>query len=189
MPDLPRDLTDGWCLLASESAIDDRWLQVDKERLQRPDGVVLDPFWTVHDADWVCVLALRDDGLVPLVEQYRRGADRVTLELPAGDLDPGEDPITAGLRELTEETGHVAVGAASSLGSWPVEPARQTAVGSAIAVRAASHHEPGEVGEGVRLRLLPRAEVVAAVLDGRICHPIHVAAVLIAEQRGWPQTG
>jgi 8-oxo-dGTP pyrophosphatase MutT (NUDIX family) len=41
-----------------------------------------------------------------LVRQYRHGAQRVTLEIPGGLIDPGEDAATAALRECLEETGY-----------------------------------------------------------------------------------
>ncbi|MGI6512547.1 MAG: NUDIX hydrolase [Catenisphaera adipataccumulans] len=45
------------------------------------------------------------DGKLLLVRQYRHAIDQKTLEIPAGKRRPGEDPETAGLRELNEETG------------------------------------------------------------------------------------
>src|ERR1043165_5535777 len=40
--------------------------------------------------------------------QYRHGTDELSLEIPGGVIDPGEEPIEAARRELTEETGYVA---------------------------------------------------------------------------------
>jgi len=51
---------------------------------------------------------LLDDGRVAMVRQYRYPIDRVMTEFPAGKLDPGEDPLVCGLRELQEETGYTA---------------------------------------------------------------------------------
>lgn len=55
--------------------------------------------------DGVCVLALMDDGTVPLVRQFRQSIDRILLELPAGVREDGEDPMAAARRELSEEAG------------------------------------------------------------------------------------
>ena len=53
----------------------------------------------------VCVLQLTDDGEVIFVNQFRYALNKVTLEVPAGKLEKGEDPQEAALRELSEETG------------------------------------------------------------------------------------
>ncbi len=51
------------------------------------------------------VVALTETGKIVLVRQYRTAIDRVTVEIPAGKLDPGEDPLDCAKRELLEETG------------------------------------------------------------------------------------
>ncbi len=56
----------------------------------------------------VAVIALTGDGKVILVRQYRHPVQQVMLEVPAGKLDPGEEPAACALRELAEETGFTA---------------------------------------------------------------------------------
>ena len=57
--------------------------------------------------DGVAVLPLDERNNVLTVTQYRYVFGRTLLEIPAGKLDPGEDPVTGALRELKEETGAV----------------------------------------------------------------------------------
>ncbi len=59
----------------------------------------------VDHPDAVVVLALRDDGLIAFVRQWRAPAERPLLELPAGRIDAGESPEEAARRELREEVG------------------------------------------------------------------------------------
>ena len=54
------------------------------------------------------VVALDDDGRICLVRQYRVALGRMTLEIPAGKLEPGEDGVSCAARELAEETGLLA---------------------------------------------------------------------------------
>lgn len=53
----------------------------------------------------VCIAALEDNGDLWFVRQYRYAVGEEVLELPAGKLEPGEDPDPAAVRELKEETG------------------------------------------------------------------------------------
>jgi ADP-ribose pyrophosphatase len=56
----------------------------------------------------VAIIAFTDSDELVLVRQYRKAAERVTLEVPAGTLDVGEDPRACAIRELREETGFAA---------------------------------------------------------------------------------
>lgn len=67
----------------------------------------------MHHPGGVVVVALKDentskDTKILMVKQYRYPIKQVSLELPAGRLEPGEDPDLAIKRELEEETGHIA---------------------------------------------------------------------------------
>jgi len=58
--------------------------------------------------DWVNVVAMVSDDKLVVVSQYRFGNGRMSLEIPAGLVDPGETPLQAAKRELEEETGYTA---------------------------------------------------------------------------------
>lgn len=80
-------------------------IEVYSKRLQLPNDKVVDwTFLSKHDA--VGVVAELDNGEILLVRQYRPAVQTHTLEIPAGLLEPGEDPVEAARRELEEETGY-----------------------------------------------------------------------------------
>lgn len=54
------------------------------------------------------IVPLTEDNEVVMVRQYRKPAERVVLEVPAGKIDSGEEPLTTAIRELREETGYTA---------------------------------------------------------------------------------
>ena len=63
---------------------------------------------TIEHPGAVVMLPLLDDGRVCLIRNYRFGVDETLIELPAGTLEPGEDPSECAARELAEETGYTA---------------------------------------------------------------------------------
>ncbi|WP_409289089.1 NUDIX domain-containing protein [Peribacillus sp. SCS-37] len=54
----------------------------------------------------VAIIAITAENKIVLVEQYRKAMDRILVEIPAGKLEPGEDPLATAVRELEEETGY-----------------------------------------------------------------------------------
>jgi len=90
-----------------DQLLEENWLfRLRKERFEsRHTGKVHD-YYVLDLADAVHVVALTPDGEVLLVRQFRAGSGRDSLEIPGGLVDPGEDPCTAGARELLEETGY-----------------------------------------------------------------------------------
>ena len=56
----------------------------------------------------VAAIAVKDDGNVIMIKQFRKPIERVILEVPAGKIEKGEDPLETAVRELKEETGYTA---------------------------------------------------------------------------------
>ena len=79
-------------------------VQVDMEMVKVPNGNITMREVVRHPGG-VCVVALDGDGMVAMVRQYRFPIGEHLLELPAGKLEPGEEPLPAAKRELSEETG------------------------------------------------------------------------------------
>lgn len=99
----------------------DRWIHLTADTCTTAAGTTVEPFYVLHHPDWVCVLALTDDGQVVLVDEYHHGARVVLAGFPGGAIEPGEDAVAAALRELAEEMGYVsddAVEAGSSYVNW-----------------------------------------------------------------------
>jgi ADP-ribose pyrophosphatase len=72
-----------------------------------PNGLTVD-LEIVRHPGAAAVVPLKDDGMVVLIRQFRHAAGGFIYEIPAGKLDPGEDPIACAARELEEEIGYKA---------------------------------------------------------------------------------
>ena len=83
------------------------FLNMKRDTVRLPDGSQAVREYLTHPGA-VAIIALLDDGRVILERQYRYPVARVCMEIPAGKLDLGEDPLVCAQRELQEETGYTA---------------------------------------------------------------------------------
>ncbi len=116
----------------------------------------------------VCVIPVTDEGEVIFVNQFRYAIGRVTIEVPAGKLEKGEDPTEAALRELSEETG-ITAGKIESLGAIYTSPA---IIDEIIYMYIATDLKQGEQhldeDEFVNVVKMPLSEAVDMVMHGKI---------------------
>ena len=91
--------------IKQESLAEGDFLRVRRDTVRLPNGATSTREYVVHPGA-VVVIPLLDDGRVLLERQFRYPVRRVMTEFPAGKLDPGEDPLVCGQRELLEETGY-----------------------------------------------------------------------------------
>ena len=127
------------------------------------------------------IVALTTNGKIVLVRQYRTALDRVTVEIPAGKLDPGEDPLECAKRELLEETGF-------SAGRIAYLTTIATSCGFSdelINIYLATQLEFAGANpdddEFLNVDLVPVNELVDAVLDGKIEDAKTVVGALACE--------
>ncbi len=93
--------------VASRKVFEGRLITVRVDDVQLSNGHVATREIVEHPGAVGIVALTSDDGLL-LVQQYRKAAETLTLEIPAGTLGPGEDPLACAVRELKEETGYTA---------------------------------------------------------------------------------
>lgn len=75
------------------------------DTVQLPNGVTVD-LETIRHPGAAAVVPIKDDGTVVLIRQFRHAAGGFIYEIPAGKLNPGEDPLSCASRELEEEIGY-----------------------------------------------------------------------------------
>lgn len=95
-----------WRVTASRYVHKDRWIAVRADDCVTDEGAVVAPYYVLDYPDWVEIIALDAADNVLLVRQYRHGLGGMSIELPAGGMEPTDtDPCAAAARELLEETG------------------------------------------------------------------------------------
>ena len=161
-----------WRRRSSTYLIESPHLRIRSDEVELPNGVVLPNYYVRESLGFVMIFALTPAREVVLVRQYRYGIDEVIIELPAGSIDPGEDPLACAQRELTEETGYTAA-RWEPLCVVPAEPVRSNSYVHAFlafdAVRthpqnldAAEAMEPFTVSLDA-LRALLRTDAIGAI--------------------------
>jgi 8-oxo-dGTP pyrophosphatase MutT (NUDIX family) len=154
---------------------------VHRRRRISPEGAEGD-FFVLDLPDWVTVVPVLDDSRgrrsFLMVEQYRHGSGRVTIEFPAGSVDPGEPPERAARRELSEETGYRAgkLVALDSINPNPALMNNRTHIFTASGLSLEGEQELDH-GEEIRLHLVPVEEVYARMGTGRYDNAIMTAAL------------
>lgn len=92
-------------VLSSEQIYQGHVVNLRMDRVEEPDGRQTTRDVVEHNGA-VAILAIDDDGNILLVRQFRYPVGRELLEIPAGGIDPGEDPAQTAVRELREEIGY-----------------------------------------------------------------------------------
>lgn len=158
-------------------------LRVDDVRLE-PEGRLASREVVDHPGA-VALVPLTQDGQVLLVRQYRYAAGRELLEIPAGTLEPGEDPEACAIRELEEETGRKA-GRLELLGSVYTSPGFCSERIHIYLARL----DPGPGGamhpdedERLLLEALPLETALEMAMSGRMADAKSVAGLAMAAAR------
>ncbi len=164
-----------WRRQESEQLADCRVFRVRRDRSENPRGGRVHDFYVIEAPDWINVVPLTEAGEVVLIEQYRHGAEEVSLEIPGGMVDEGESPQEAAARELLEETGYASA-EIIYLGKTRPNPAIQDNwIHTFLARGVEFRHEPTFDGtEHTVVRLVPLERIPSLIADGTINHSLVV---------------
>jgi ADP-ribose pyrophosphatase len=139
-------------------------------------------YHAVKQQDYLAIVAVTPSGQFPLVHQYRPALESFTWELPAGLVDPGEDPAEGCSRELLEETGYPTI-AIHPLGSAAPCSGRLSNHIHSYFVATGERVADFVPEPGLDVRLVTPAELVAMIKSGEFVSQLHLGALLLAEMR------
>ena len=132
----------------------------------------------VEHGDCVAVVPIDDEGNVIMVNQFRKPVEKELLEIPAGGIDPGEDPVTAVRRELREEIGYLPR-KVDRLGGFYSAPGFCTEyLYLYLATDLVPSQLHAEDTENIRLVRVPVSEIPSLITSGRICDAKSIAGLL-----------
>lgn len=178
--DDPRDAALAEHPLTEDVAWTGRIFNVDRLHVRLPDGRTATRDVVRHPGA-VAVVALTEDGRICLVRQYRTALARVTVEIPAGKLDPGEDPLECASRELLEETGMSAEKIAFLTTIATSDGFCDELIHLYMATGLEFSRSNPDADEFINVDLVPLGELVDAVLDGRIEDAKTVVGALLCD--------
>ncbi len=138
------------------------------------------PYYSLQTSDYVSVIAVTQSGDAVLVCQFRPAVEKMTLELPSGHVDPGENPETAAARELFEETGYRAM-ALEPLGCQCPDTGRlANRIWYFLAMDAAMDADWNGPEPGIEPVLQPVQKLMEDIRNVHFDHSLHVAPILMA---------
>jgi ADP-ribose pyrophosphatase len=154
-------------IVSTEQVFNGKLFAVEVCQIRLPDGTLARRDIIRHHGA-VAIVPVDDAGNVVLVRQYRAGADRMMLEIPAGLLNPGEDPAACAERELQEEIG-CKPGRLQALGGFYVAAGYTSEYIHLFAASQLSEsHLVGDADEFLTIEHIPYAAALTAIENGTI---------------------
>lgn len=165
--------------ISGETVFKGRLLTVDLDKVELEDGY-RSTREVVYHPGGVCVVAIDNGGNLLVVRQYRYAIGSELTEIPAGKLEPGEDPRESAIRELSEETGCSAE-TVVSLGATYATPgycSEKIHIYLALGLTDGKQHL--DKGEFLAVERVPFRDFAERAASGEICDAKTVIGVLRA---------
>ena len=162
------------------------WVTVLEKEVCFDERKPADVYHSVAQASYVAVFAMRPDGTIPIVRQYRPAVERQTLELPSGLVEKNETPEQSGRRELAEECGFDAP-QLELLGTLISDTGRiENRLWCYFASKVSPMQSQFTPEEGLETILAPADQVAGLMARGEFDHALHLAALMLAVVRHGP---
>lgn len=176
-----------WRVIQSKIAYQKKWMRVNEDTCELPDGRIISPYLSIIVPDFCNVVMITDQQEVVMVKQYRHAAGILSVELPGGMIDAGEDPLTAAKREMQEETGYTSEDIELLYSVNPNPPLEQNKAWFYLAKGVELTNKTAfDAFEDIELLLMPKADFVEMLLNHSFTHGIQAGAMYAAAIRlGW----
>ena len=182
--DVTNDGIQPWVLLESKELFRSKRIELREHTCQLPGGRIIDDYLVATLPDGAAVVAVTQNQEIVLVRQYKHGLGKIVLELPAGNVEAGEDPAKTIARELAEETGYLASGIEfiMTLASKPARMSAKTHIYFAADVKPVARQKQDDA-EIIKIVLIPLKELPALIKRGEIVTETSLAAMMMVWDR------
>lgn len=140
-----------------------------------------EPYYRLSGPDSAIVLVFNFEAEVLVVRQFRPNLDETTLELPAGSLETGEQPISAARREVLEETGYHCK--LFQLGDFFHLMMNRTTIKDYLFCGIVEAHPPSQPEDGILHEWVSRDYLLSAAFDGGYRQLAGLGILQLASQR------
>jgi len=175
MDDPPRS---PWRIVSSTYPIVSPFLKLRSDVIELPGGHIIRDYYVRETRGFAIIFALTRNHDVVLVRQYKHGAGRYLVELPAGAIDEGESAGDCAARELTEETGYSGE-PPELVRSFLADPTNSNGVFHLFLVRDAVSRaaQALDVTEDITVETVSLDKLRTKIHDGTISTGSHVACI------------
>ena len=168
--------------IKSEEVFSGRLVKLRVDTVRLPDGKEARREIVVHRGA-VAAVPLLDGDRVVMVRQFRQAAGEVLLEIPAGTLDPGEDPSDCVARELGEEIGYTSNKLTLMFRSYLAPGYSSEMLHTFLAEDLVRVESPGhDADEFIEVVEVPLYEAVEKITSGEIKDAKSICGILMAQR-------
>lgn len=174
-----------WKILSSEYLFNDLWFKVRKDKCERPDGKIVDPYYVYEFPNWVTAFAMTEDGKVILERQYRHALGTVDLEIPGGCIDDTDkSPQDAIARELLEETGYT-FSSYEYLGKVSSNPSTNNNIMHMFLAKGGKKtgSQNLDSNEEIEINLVTMDELKQMLRENKLIQSMHISCIMYALEK------
>jgi 8-oxo-dGTP pyrophosphatase MutT (NUDIX family) len=167
-----------WVTISRKEIADLKIFRAELVRRFHPQWKREADFVVLNSKNWANIVPVSKNNEILLIEQYRQGSDSLTLEIPGGLIETGENPIDAARRECIEETGYLSSEELIPTGISLPNPAFLSNTCFSFAWFGLEQKSIQKFDENEEIRVIPTPmdKVKKMISDGTINHSVIVTA-------------
>ena len=172
-----------WKTLGTKQIFGNRIFGFREDTVKSPKTDNTHPVWVMDAPTWVNIIPITKEKKVIMIKQYRFGSQEISLEIPGGMVDAGEDAQSAATREMKEETGYESeeVHATGKISPNPALMSNHTYSYVAYNVKKTGDQQLDNM-EDIEVLEVDLNQIPTLITNGEIDHSLVVSAFYLLDQ-------